>query len=270
MSWTSKWRIPSVRRIASRAAAKTSGSDVVEDGLEALVSSLLARALANLAAALEVGVVQLVLGRLVGDGGLVDLLADVGDPLADLVVGERLDLRLEPVDLVDERLDASKLAVVRVDETIEKTQNHSRGSIGEAALRPGSGLARAAPLAQLPAVGYLAISQMCAARIDEAGRPHAPRPVHRAVEEGHAATGQFRAHRVDVIHVDRELEARSGLARRTLAGPMRSGAAVVVQEVDEHRPEPEHGRVGILEDRPAGRRRPGRTASSPRGRRRTG
>ena len=40
----------------------------------------------------------------------------LGEPRADLVVGQGLDLGLELVRLVDQRLDASDLAVVRVDE----------------------------------------------------------------------------------------------------------------------------------------------------------
>src|ERR1700704_2748624 len=83
--------------------------------------------------------VELILGWLLGDGRFVDLLADLGDPLPDLLVGEGLELGLEPVRLIDLWLDPSKLAVVRVDKTIEKAQNHSRGSIGEAALWPRSG-----------------------------------------------------------------------------------------------------------------------------------
>ena len=85
MSWTSYWRIPRVRCIASRPIAKTSGSDVVEGGLDPLVL-LLPAVLRQLAAALEVGVVELVVGRLVGLGDLADLLADLGEARADLVV----------------------------------------------------------------------------------------------------------------------------------------------------------------------------------------
>ena len=83
MSWTSKWRIPSVRFIASRVIAKTSGSDVVEGLLDPLVLAL-AALLGELAAALEVRVVELVLGRLVRLGELADLLADLGELRADL------------------------------------------------------------------------------------------------------------------------------------------------------------------------------------------
>ena len=54
------------------------GQDVVEGRLEALVLALAAR-LGQLAAALEVGVVELVLGRLVGHGDLADLVAELGE-----------------------------------------------------------------------------------------------------------------------------------------------------------------------------------------------
>ena len=53
------------------------GQDVVEGGLDLLLLAL-AAGLGELAAALEVRVGQLVLGRLVGNGGLADLVADQG------------------------------------------------------------------------------------------------------------------------------------------------------------------------------------------------
>ena len=59
---------------------------------------------------------ELLVGRLVGRGVLADLLADLRELRADLVVGEGLELGFEAVGLVDERLEASDLAVVRVDE----------------------------------------------------------------------------------------------------------------------------------------------------------
>ncbi len=92
------------------------GEDVVERGLDGGVLALAAR-LRQLAAALEVRVRALVLGRLLRDGDLEDLGADVREPRPDLVVGEGLDLGLERVRLVDRWLDASDLAVVRVDES---------------------------------------------------------------------------------------------------------------------------------------------------------
>ena len=100
ISWTSKWRIPSVRFIASRAIAKTSGRTSSRAAWSAACSRL-RRAFASSRRRSRSGWVQLVLGRLAGDGGLVDLLADRGEALADLVVGQGGDLGLELVDLVD-------------------------------------------------------------------------------------------------------------------------------------------------------------------------
>jgi hypothetical protein len=102
---------------------KDVGGDVVEGGLDPLVL-LLPTGFRQLAAALEVRMVELVVGGLVGLGDLADLVADLGEPGADLLVAERGDLGLELVGLVDDGLQASKLAVVRVDETGE--ESHGR------------------------------------------------------------------------------------------------------------------------------------------------
>ena len=67
--------------------------------------------------------VELVLRRLVGHGDPRDLGAERGEPGADLVVGEGLDLGLEVVRLVDERLDPFELAVVRVDEAVQEAKH---------------------------------------------------------------------------------------------------------------------------------------------------
>ena len=91
------------------------GDQVVEDRLEPILVALAAR-LGELVAALEVVVVELVLGRLLGGRGLRDLGADDVDPLADLLVGEGGELGLQLVGLVDERLDPVELAVVAVEE----------------------------------------------------------------------------------------------------------------------------------------------------------
>ena len=77
------------------------GEDLVERLLEPVVLALAAR-LRQLAAALEVGVMELVVGRLVGLGDLGDLVADLGEAGPDLVVGEGLVFRLEGVGLVDD------------------------------------------------------------------------------------------------------------------------------------------------------------------------
>ncbi len=92
------------------------GQGVVEGLLQPLVLALAAFAL-QLAAALHLGVVEFVLGRVVRRGDLVDLRPDLGELGLDLVVAERLEFGFEAVDLIDERLDPSKLAVVGVDET---------------------------------------------------------------------------------------------------------------------------------------------------------
>ena len=63
------------------------------------------------------------------------------DPLADLLVREGLDLGLEIVGLVDERLDPLELAVVGVDEPGKKAK-HGRCSI------------RATSVPRTPAVQY--------------------------------------------------------------------------------------------------------------------
>ena len=77
------------------------GEDVVERLLDSLVLALAAR-LRQLATALELGVVELVVRRLVGLGELVDLGADLVDLGPDLLVGERFELGLEGVGLVDQ------------------------------------------------------------------------------------------------------------------------------------------------------------------------
>src|SRR4029450_1983318 len=73
--------------------------------------------------ALEVGVVALVLRRLLGHDGLAEVGADLFEAPTDLPVGEGLDLWLERVGLVDERLDPFQLTVVRVDETGKEIQH---------------------------------------------------------------------------------------------------------------------------------------------------
>ena len=92
------------------------GQDVVEGLLDGLVLAL-ATLLAQLAAALGLRVGQLLFGGLAGGGQGLDLLADLGELGADLLVGEAFELGLEGVGLVDHGLDVPELAVVRVDET---------------------------------------------------------------------------------------------------------------------------------------------------------
>jgi hypothetical protein len=95
------------------------GQDLVESLLD-LGQLPLVAVLGELPTPLEVGVGQLLLGRLAGLRQLADLFADLGEPLADLVIGEGRDLGLELVRLVDQGLDPSKLTVVRVDELGKK------------------------------------------------------------------------------------------------------------------------------------------------------
>ena len=92
ISWTSKWRMPEgpLHRLAGH--REDVRQDLVEGRLDRRLLALAAR-LGELAAALEVRVGELLLGRLAGRGGLVDLLADQREALADLVVGERLRSR---------------------------------------------------------------------------------------------------------------------------------------------------------------------------------
>ena len=114
------------------------GQHVVHGLLEALVLAL-APFLLQLAAALEVLVVELVIGRLVRLRELEDLLADLRELRADLVVGERLEFGFERVGLLDHRLDTSDLAVIRVDETgkeLHGTVSIRQSSPGGPSLRP--------------------------------------------------------------------------------------------------------------------------------------
>ena len=82
----------------------------------------LAAFLRELAAALEVGVVELVLGGLVRHGDLEDLRrgsrrSGRGSPRRT----RASNLGFEGVGLVDERLDPLQLALVRVDELGERS-----------------------------------------------------------------------------------------------------------------------------------------------------
>jgi hypothetical protein len=113
---------PSVRCIASRVAAKTSGRALSMASWSAVVLAL-AAFLGDLAATLQLGVVALVVGRLLGLAGFADLLANLVDKGAYLCVGARLHLGLQLVDPLDERLDAMELAVVRVDEAAQEAKH---------------------------------------------------------------------------------------------------------------------------------------------------
>jgi hypothetical protein len=79
---------------------------------------------------------QLFIRRLAGLGDLVDLLADELESLPDVVVREGLDLGFELVDLVDQGLDASDLAVVRVDETGKESHGAGKYRVRPSGDRP--------------------------------------------------------------------------------------------------------------------------------------
>ena len=128
ISWTSKWRIPRVRCIASRAAAKTSGR-TSSRALSTSATVASCRLFAELAAALGVEALGLLGGQRLLVGDLADLLADLVDALADLVVRERGELLLELVGAIDVGLDAFELALVRVDEPVQEAK-HGTASIG--------------------------------------------------------------------------------------------------------------------------------------------
>ncbi len=98
------------------------GGDVVQGVLDRGDIALPAQ-LPELAPALQVGVVELVLGRLLGNDGLAERITDRREPLPDLRIGQRLDLFLEIVGLVDERLDPLQLTVIRIDETGKKSKH---------------------------------------------------------------------------------------------------------------------------------------------------
>jgi hypothetical protein len=68
--------------------------------------------------------VELVVRWLVRLRYLADLLADLAEASADLLVGKGFDLGFEVVGLVDDWLDASDFTIIGVDETGKKS--HSR------------------------------------------------------------------------------------------------------------------------------------------------
>src|SRR6185369_10913407 len=105
--------------------------------LDALVL-VLAAGLLEVAPALEVGMLELVLGRLIGRRGLDQLGADARDAFTDLVVGQRLELGLEGIDLVDERLDPTELTVVGIEETGEDAHGSQEYRVGAPRSRSGT------------------------------------------------------------------------------------------------------------------------------------
>ena len=87
------------------------GQDVVHGVLEAFVLALAAR-LDQLAPALQVRVMALVLRRLLGLAGLADLVANPVDESPNLLVGAGQHLGLQFVDPVREGLDPPELPVI--------------------------------------------------------------------------------------------------------------------------------------------------------------
>ena len=121
MSCSSKWRIPSVRTIASRAIANTSGRMSSRASRIAWFSRF-RRALASSRRRSRSGWWSSSSVGSSGEDRLAELVADRREPLADLRVGQGLDLFLEIVGLVDERLDPLQLTVVRIDEPGKESQ----------------------------------------------------------------------------------------------------------------------------------------------------
>ena len=85
--------------------------------------------LLQFAAALELGVVALVVRRFLGLGGVLDLQPNVVDEGPQLRVGACLHLRFQLVGAFDEGLDPPELAVVRVDETTQEAKHWSSRSL---------------------------------------------------------------------------------------------------------------------------------------------
>ena len=108
--------------------------DIVEGLLEAFVLAP-AALLLQLAAALQIRVVKLILGRLVGLGGRVDVPPEFRELGTDLVIGEGFVRGFECVGFVHHGLEAPHFAVVRVDKTVQ--ESHSPCSIGEVAPESG-------------------------------------------------------------------------------------------------------------------------------------
>ena len=99
------------------------GDGVVQGGADPLVLAL-AAGLGQLAAALPLGVVELVVARLVGHGDGPDLVPERVEARPDLRVGQRLELGFERVGLVDQGLNPPDFPVVGVNEPVEEAENH--------------------------------------------------------------------------------------------------------------------------------------------------
>ena len=105
--------------------------------------------LGQLAPTLEIGVVELVLRRLVGHGDRFDLGAQHGEPGADLVVGERLDLRLEVAR------SSTSGSIRLISRSFESTKRFRKPSMGGQYRRGASG----DPSAEVPEARAVADQQ---------------------------------------------------------------------------------------------------------------
>ncbi len=137
ISWTSKGRMPSFRRDTSRAAANTSGQDIVEGRLEPLEVVLLTRP-THVGATLPLRVVQLIVGGRCRGGVLGHLGPDLGHLLADLFVRECLVVLLETVDLGHDGAQLGQVGFITAAHEAGQDAAHGiakyrAGSIGAAA-----------------------------------------------------------------------------------------------------------------------------------------
>src|SRR6266508_2789965 len=85
------------------------------------------------------------------------------------------------------------------------------------------------------------------AGVAKAGRADPPRPFQRPVQDRGSAPPQFLAHRVDVVHLDGELEPNSGVARRDLRRLHQLPCLARAQQIHERLAELEDRRVFVLE-----------------------
>ena len=92
---------------------------IVEGRVDPFVLAL-AAGLGQLAPAFLFGMMELVLGRLVGHGLDPDLLAERVESGPDLGVAQRLELGFEAVRVVDQGLDPFDFPVIGVNEPVEE------------------------------------------------------------------------------------------------------------------------------------------------------
>ncbi len=98
-------------------------------GLLELVLLALAAVAGHFAAALDLRVVELVLGRLLGFAGFANLVAQLLDEGEQLFVGAFLHFGFELVGPVHEGLDPPELPVVRVDEATQEAKHQGLRSL---------------------------------------------------------------------------------------------------------------------------------------------